>query len=201
VRWIFAVTRPLSYQTGGFNCSVRPEVDYFNLRTLENNPRWRTKCFYAKDQPTAGQNFGIKEFRAASDLRPRLSWAHTLTSEEMSIIEPLMKKIAQLRSTPGKEVTGHQLIRTFIKSRVQPLAARVHCMWDYTGHRDPTQITFDELKEVEIDDGVRVVTSLTKRNDVPKNFGMEAFSKTHPRTEVCAFAYCLIVEQIYFYTC
>jgi hypothetical protein len=44
------------------------------------------------------------------------------------------------------------------------------------------------LKEAEIDEGVRAVTSLTKKMTVPKNFETEAFSKSHPRTEVRASA-------------
>jgi hypothetical protein len=62
-------------------------------------------------------------------------------------------------------------------------------MWDYTGRRDSARFSSDKLKEAEIDEGVRAVTSLTKKMTVPKNFGMEAFSKSHPRTEVRAFAY------------
>jgi hypothetical protein len=58
-------------------------------------------------------------------------------------------------------------------------------MWDYTGRRDPTQFSSDELKEAEIDDGVRAVTSLKKKSTVPKTFSTEAFSKSNPRIEVC----------------
>jgi hypothetical protein len=57
-------------------------------------------------------------------------------------------------------------------------------MWEYTDRQDSTRFTSDELKEVEVDDGVCVVTSLTKKMAVPKKFGREAFSKSHPRTEV-----------------
>jgi hypothetical protein len=77
----------------------------------------------------------------------------------MAITEPLMEKITQLRSIPGKEVTSLQLICTFIERRIQPLAARAHCMWDYTGRRDSTRFTFNELREAEIDEGVRAVLS------------------------------------------
>jgi hypothetical protein len=56
-------------------------------------------------------------------------------------------------------------------------------MWDYTDCRDPTRISFDELKEAEINDGVHAITSL-KKSIVPKIFGTVAFSKSHPRTEV-----------------
>jgi hypothetical protein len=58
---------------------------------------------------------------------------------------------------PEKELSGLQLNRTFIDSRIQPLATWAHCMWDYTGRRDPTRFSFDELREAEIDDGVRAV--------------------------------------------
>jgi hypothetical protein len=108
------------------------------------------------------------------------SWVHELNEEEMVITEPLMEKIRQLWATPKKEVSGLQLICTVIERRIQPLAARAHCMWDYIDRRDSTQFTFDELKEAEIDDGVRTITSLTKRMAVPKNFGTETFSKYHP---------------------
>jgi hypothetical protein len=102
----------------------------------------------------------------------------------MKITQPMMEKIQQLRATPKKELSGIQLIRTFIKRQVQPLAARAHCMWDYTDRRDPTRVSSNELKEVEIDDGVRGVTNLKKKSTVPKIFGTLAFSKSHLRTEV-----------------
>jgi hypothetical protein len=60
-------------------------------------------------------------------------------------------------------------------------------MWDYTDRRDSTRFSPDLRKEAEIDDGVRVVTSLTKKTIVPKNFGTEAFNKSHPHTEVYVF--------------
>jgi hypothetical protein len=65
-------------------------------------------------------------------------------------------------------------------------------MWDYTGHRDPTQFSSDDLREAEIDDGVRAITSLKKKLTMPKIFGTEAFSKSHPRTEVCIM--CLLTS-------
>jgi hypothetical protein len=92
-----------------------------------------------------------------------VSWAHKLSEEEMKIMQPLMEKIQQLWATPKKELSGLQLIRTFIEHRIQPLATRAHYMWDYTGRRDLTRFSSDELKEAEIDDGVRAVTSLKKK--------------------------------------
>jgi hypothetical protein len=75
---------------------VHPDVKYFDLRTPKNNPGWRTRWFYAKDQPTVGQAFGLEEFQPTNVLRPRASWAHELTKEEMAITQPLMERIRKL---------------------------------------------------------------------------------------------------------
>jgi hypothetical protein len=107
-----------------------------------------------------------------------------MSEEEMKTTQPLMDKIQQLRATPKKELSGIQLIRTFIERRIQPLSARAHCMWDYTDRQDSTRISPDELKEADIDDSVRAVTKLKKKSFVPKVFGTAAFSKLNPCTEV-----------------
>jgi hypothetical protein len=57
-------------------------------------------------------------------------------------------------------------------------------MWDYSGRRDSTRISPDELHEAEIDDCVCTVTNIKKKSTVPKTFGAVAFSKAFPRTEV-----------------
>jgi hypothetical protein len=45
----------------------------------------------------------------------------------------------------------------------------------------------DELKETNIDDKVRTLTSLLKKDDVPKSIGTEPFSKAHTHAEVLLF--------------
>jgi hypothetical protein len=47
-----------------------------------------------------------------------VSWRHELSEEEMKITEPLMEKIQQLQAMPKKELSGVQLIWTFIEHRV-----------------------------------------------------------------------------------
>jgi hypothetical protein len=40
------------------------------------------------------------------------------SEEEMKTTQPLMDKIQQLQATPKKELSGIQLIRTFIERRI-----------------------------------------------------------------------------------
>jgi hypothetical protein len=91
-RRIFAIRRPLPFQIGGFGCQVHPDVEYFKLQMPENNPGWRTKWYYAKDKSSDGENFRLEEFQPTGVLRPRVSWRHDLSDEEMKIMEPLMEK-------------------------------------------------------------------------------------------------------------
>jgi hypothetical protein len=114
----------------------------------------------------------------------------------MKITEPLMKKIEQLRATPKKELSGLQLIRTFIERQIQPLAARAHCMWDYSDRWDSTRISLDELREAKIDECVHAITNIKKKSPVPKVFGAVAFSKAFPRTEVRPLSNSSLVPQL-----
>jgi hypothetical protein len=57
-------------------------------------------------------------------------------------------------------------------------------MWDYSEHRDSTQISPNELHEAEIDNCVRAVTNIKKKSIVPKIVGAVAFIKAFPYTEV-----------------
>jgi hypothetical protein len=86
------IRQPLQFQAGGFGCQVCPDV-YFNLPTPENNPGWQMKLFYAKDKSSDGEEFGLEEFRATTVLRPRVSWWHELSEEELKTTEPLMERI------------------------------------------------------------------------------------------------------------
>jgi hypothetical protein len=163
---------------------VRPDIEYFNLQMPENNPGWRAKWYYAKDKSSDAESFGLEEFQPTDILRPRVSWRHDLSDEELKVTEPPMKKIQQLRATPKKELSGIQLIRTFIERRIQPLATRAHCMCNYSDRQDSTRISQDELHEAEIDECVRTVMNIKKKDPVPKIFGAVVFSKAFPHTEV-----------------
>jgi hypothetical protein len=49
----------------------------------------------------------------------------------MVITQPLMEKIQQLWATPRKELSGLQLIRTFIERRIQPLVIRLQYIYNF----------------------------------------------------------------------
>jgi hypothetical protein len=103
----FIIRHPSHYQTGGFSCQVRQDIEYFNLQTPKNNPGWRMKWFYTKDKSSTGQNFGLKAFWPTTVIRPRASWAHELSEEEMKITQPLMGRSNSFRPRPRKSCQAY----------------------------------------------------------------------------------------------
>ena len=54
-----------------------------------------------------------------------------LSSADKVGVGPLLKKISELMKKAGKEVSGVNLIATFLKRRVQPLCLWDHPMWEF----------------------------------------------------------------------
>ena len=57
-------------------------------------------------------------------------------------------------------------------------------MWEYSGRRDSTRISSDELKDEEVDNRVRQFTNLHKKDAVPKDFLRSPLDRDTARTEV-----------------
>jgi hypothetical protein len=74
-------------------------------------------------------------------------------------------------------------------------------MWYYSRRKDPTQLSSDELKNIEVDDTVRDVNALMKKSAIPKEFGTEPFSKACPRDEVNTFLKYPLPARIGFGVC
>ena len=121
--------------------SIKDKSAYFDLEKLDSVYRWRKSWFYLKDQHVVGQHFGLAPFDPAARVAKRPSWSNSLFASELSIVEPLVRKIAALR----ENLTGGQLISVFVRRRVQPLQYRVRPMWQYDGPEDPTRCSAEEF--------------------------------------------------------
>ena len=128
---------------------------------LESIQDWRKKWFYVRDEPIEGLASGLPKFLAEAVVKNKRSWQNKLSGPEEAEVNELMKHVMALQSTVGEEVSEVQIIRTFIRRRVQPLQARVHAMWQYTGASDPTRTHNEELSTNELQKSVRALTTLT----------------------------------------
>ncbi len=95
------------------------------------------------------------------------SWDIPLIAAELEETEPMMQKIQALQTTVGKELSGLQLMAFFMRMRVQPLQARAHQMWNYSGSADETHVSKDDVAEDEVKKAVRRLTNLITADEVP----------------------------------
>ena len=85
----------------------------------------------------------------------------------MAEIEALYCRVEDLQLIPEKEVNGVDIIRTFLERRVQPLQARVHPMFLYSGRRDPTRVSSEKISEVELDKALRALLKFKADEEIP----------------------------------
>ncbi|KAM0842203.1 hypothetical protein ACQ4PT_058512 [Festuca glaucescens] len=152
-RRIFCIRRNVSQTTvhdvGGAIISTKSPSGYFDLRMRDSVQDWRKKWFYVKDEPAAGQTYGLAPFDAAAEVKKLKSWDIPLTTVELEETEPMMQKIQALQSTVGKELSGLQLMALFMRMCIQPLQDRAHQMWNYVGSADETRVSKDDVAEDE----------------------------------------------------
>ncbi|KAM0853649.1 hypothetical protein ACQ4PT_050942 [Festuca glaucescens] len=183
-RRIFCIRRNVSrtdvHDVGGAIISTRSPTSYFDLRMRDSVQDWRKKWFYVKDEPVAGQKYGLAPLDAAAEVKKLKSWDIPLTDAELEEMEPMIRKIKPLQTTMYKELSGLQLMAFFIRMRIKPLQARAYQMWNYSGSADETRISKDDVAEDEVKKTVRRLTTLTAADEVPIACQAEYFDKVHP---------------------
>ena len=108
------------------------------------------------------------------------SWDQTLTETELEETEPLMARIHALQTDKGKELSGLQIKTHFLRLRVQPIQARVSAMWTYSGSKDPTRVSKEDLSTSELEKLARQFTTLTAAHDIPSSCRVAPLDKKHP---------------------
>jgi hypothetical protein len=147
---------------------------------------WRKKWFYIKDQKTTSSDkFGIAPFDANKSLMKLTSWDSPPTEAEIEDIKPLLTHIQSLKSATGGALTGTQLMAFFLQRRIQPLQARVSKLWSYSGSKDPSRVSKEDLEKKGLDKRVRALTTLMKEKEILA-LTADFFDSTHPLPEVCA---------------
>ena len=100
---------------------MKNDVVYFNLEQKDSVQGWRKKWFYIKDQTAIGQQFGLTPFDPLARVKRTRAWRHELSDAEHAEVEPMYRRVVELKRTAGQEVSGLHLIALFVKRCVQPL--------------------------------------------------------------------------------
>jgi len=111
-------------------------------------------------------------------------WRNELDAAEAAEADKLMERVRVLQNTAGQELSGVQILATFLRRRIQPLQARVHGMWMYQGATDPTRVGAEELSTNEVDKSIRSLTILTSDDECPGTPAVAPYGENNELPEV-----------------
>jgi hypothetical protein len=116
--------------------------EYFWMKMADSNKGWRSEWFYvANPQPALPRFSG----RFAEKLT---HWEWGPDEDERTRWSGPMRGL--LRELKDAGLTGVRVMWTFFERRVQPLRARAHPLFRYTGVGDPTRMLPEELSPLEV---------------------------------------------------
>ncbi|KAK1605588.1 hypothetical protein QYE76_029261 [Lolium multiflorum] len=95
----------VAYNIGGVVISVRPTVDYFDVKLPDSVQGWRKKWLYIQEENHGCVEDNIPPFDGAEKILRRRSWDAEATEEEKIATEALMTRIHELLNTCGKELS------------------------------------------------------------------------------------------------
>jgi hypothetical protein len=104
----------------------------------------------------------------------------------MEDIKPLLTRIQALKSASGGALSGTQLMLFFLQWRIQPLQHRVSKLWSYSGLKDSSRVSEEDIDKKDLNKRVRALTTLTKDHEIPA-LTADFFDFEHPLPTVCAF--------------
>jgi hypothetical protein len=120
---------------------LKPGSQYFKISPVDTVRKWQECWFYCADERTPSAQEGLPAYTEEPPLWKRC-WGAKPSRREMPDVERLLERVKELQA---QGLTGVDLIVTWLDRRIQPLQAREHPMWEYSGVSDSTRGNAEEL--------------------------------------------------------
>ena len=151
---------------------------------------WQSSWFYCQDVATPGHSTGFPPFSFDRVQNPA---PLKVTAAETMEMRMLVDRMVQLINDG---VTGLDLLEVFLARRIQPLQARDHSMWLYSGPGDTTRV---HPEEVSLNTVALWLKSITCTQDNPRGSRrVIPFGSDNPPDKVRSlfrlFSACILTE-------
>ena len=144
---------------GGLGIQMRSKSTLPAMTLPESVRGWQSTWFYCQDESTPGQSTGLPPFSMDRVDKPS---SLKVTSEEKAQVQVLAGRVVEL---VREGVTGMDLLEVFLRRRIQPLQARDHPMWLYSGLDDTTRVHPEEVTDEMLEGWL---SSITGNKDNPR---------------------------------
>ena len=108
--------------------------------------------------------FVLAPFDPAARAKRTHAWRHELTDAELAEVDPMYRRVVELKRTAGQEVSGLHLIALFVKRCMQPLQHRSSLMLHFAGEDDPTRVLHEAFSSIELETRVQRLTKVSQRD-------------------------------------
>ena len=144
---------------GGLGIQMRKRSDFPPMTLPELVRGWQSTWFYCRDIAPPGQSTGLPPFSLDHAQQPS---SLRVTAAERVETNMLVERLVQL---VRQGVTGMDLLEVFLSRRIQPLQARDHSMWMYSGANDTARV---HPEEVTYETVALCLTGITGNKDNPR---------------------------------
>jgi hypothetical protein len=137
---------------GGLGLQKRTGSAFPALTFPDSVRGWQSTWFYCNDVASPNMSTGLPPFTLD---RPTVPKSLIVTEEEKANVGILMNGVVNLIRGG---VTGLDLLEVFLGRRIQPLQARDHPMWHYSGVDDTTRTDPEDVSEETVAQWLRSIT-------------------------------------------
>ena len=120
---------------------------------------WQSTWFYCQDIATPGHSTDLPTFSLDRAQKPS---SLKVTAAERVETDMLVERVVQLIN---QGVTGMDLLEVFLSRRIQPLQARDHPMWMYSGANDTAWVHPEEVTAATV---AQWLNGITGSKDSPR---------------------------------
>ena len=133
-------------QCGAASVSPWKKSIFPRIKGLDSCKKWLKSWFYVKNRDPKVDCIGLpNEFTIGPSVDCQ-NWGYNPMDEEEDVNQ-IHVILIQLMS---EGMTGDDLLRTFVSSRINPLQDRMHKMCVMSGRHDPNRMTTVELSKEEV---------------------------------------------------
>jgi hypothetical protein len=115
----------------GFRVRDGMKAKYIPLQCHTSWSQWRSRWFYLEQKE-------LDLVLVVPEVRPERSEDWTSKPPLTPSLETFVDVVSDLHE---RGLTGYQVVEDFVSPRIQPLQARAHPAFDYTGAEDVTRIS------------------------------------------------------------
>jgi hypothetical protein len=166
---------------GGLGIQKRGRSGFPSMTFPDSVRGWQSTWFYCKDVASPNMSTGLPPFTLDRPVTPKPLYVTKVEKIQVGILVNAISELIR------GGVTGLDLLETFLSRRIQPLQARDHTMWHYSGPEDTTRTHPEEVSDQTVSQWLRSITGACDNPEGSKR--IPPFSALNPPKNLVSYIF------------